>query len=68
MDLRGDVRAAVYDLANAPVLYPMNCIDLSLSQQLHVDDDDVLPAGDTLSWTLGPGDARPRAGEVSRPA
>ncbi|WP_091028593.1 right-handed parallel beta-helix repeat-containing protein [Microbacterium oxydans] len=53
--------AAVYELTEAPVLYPMNCIDLSLQQTLELDDDQVLAAGDTLTWTLMPQNIGPRA-------
>ncbi|GGR17158.1 hypothetical protein GCM10010196_07410 [Agromyces mediolanus] len=52
--------AAVRELAVAPVLYPMTCIDLSLTEQLAAPDG-ALRAGDTLSWTLTPHNAGPRA-------
>ncbi|ANJ25990.1 hypothetical protein ATC03_03815 [Agromyces aureus] len=53
--------AAVYELSEAPVLYPMNCIDLSLAHVMGVPDDAVLGVGDLASWTLTPTNEGPRA-------
>lgn len=53
--------AAVYELTAAPVLYPMNCMDLSLRQSLDVADGETLSVGDLVSWTLTPRNAGPRA-------
>ncbi|MGI9824884.1 beta strand repeat-containing protein [Agromyces sp. Marseille-Q5079] len=53
--------AAVSELTEAPVLYPMNCIDLSLEQALDVADDEVLGVGELVTWTLTPHNEGPRA-------
>ncbi|MBD7949982.1 beta strand repeat-containing protein [Oerskovia rustica] len=52
--------AEVYELTEAPVLYPMSCIDLSLTQALAVAPGAVLRAGDLVTWTLTPHNAGPR--------
>jgi len=52
--------AAVYELTEAPVLYPMNCIDLALSEALDSADGAAHRAGDLVSWTLTPTNAGPR--------
>ncbi|MEV7963656.1 right-handed parallel beta-helix repeat-containing protein [Oerskovia paurometabola] len=52
--------AEVHELTEAPVLYPMSCIDLSLTQTLAVDPDDPQRAGDLVSWTLTPHNDGPR--------
>ncbi|WP_454049862.1 beta strand repeat-containing protein [Cellulomonas sp. Marseille-Q8402] len=49
--------AEVLELTEAPVLYPMTCIDLSLTEAL--DTGPVRP-GDLVSWTLAPRNAGPR--------
>ncbi|WP_447912553.1 right-handed parallel beta-helix repeat-containing protein [Microbacterium phyllosphaerae] len=53
--------AAVYELTEAAVLYPMNCIDLALEQSLTIDENQVLRPGDLVTWTLTPQNAGPRA-------
>lgn len=53
--------AEVRELTEAPVLYPMNCIDLSLREALEVDDGRVLAVGDLVTWTLTPRNDGPRA-------
>lgn len=53
--------AEVHELTEAPVLYPMNCIDLSLTEVIDADDSTVFHAGDLVSWTLTPRNDGPRA-------
>lgn len=52
--------AEVHELTTAPVLYPMTCTDLSLTQDLDVEAGTVLRAGDLVTWTLTPHNAGPR--------
>lgn len=52
--------AEVHELTEAPVLYPMSCIDLSLTQALAVAPGAVLRAGDLVTWTLTPHNVGPR--------
>ncbi|MFJ3404083.1 right-handed parallel beta-helix repeat-containing protein [Promicromonospora sp. NPDC090134] len=52
--------AEVHEPTEAPVLYPMSCIDLSLTQELDVEPGSVLRAGDLLTWTLTPHNVGPR--------
>lgn len=51
--------AAVFELTVAPVVYPMNCIELSLIESLSVNEPVQL--GDLVTWTLVPHNAGPRA-------
>ncbi len=46
--------AAVYELTVAPVLYPTNCVELSLTEHLDAASGTVLRTGDLLTWTLTP--------------
>ena len=51
--------AAVHELTAAPVLYPMTCFDLSLSQT--PPGETLVRAGDLITWTLTPRNDGPRA-------
>ena len=51
--------AEVRELSDAPVLYPMNCVDLSLTEALAATDP--VAAGDTVTWMLTPHNDGPRA-------
>lgn len=51
--------AEVRELTDAPVLYPMNCIDLSLTEAL--SRPNAAGAGDLVTWTLTPHNDGPRA-------
>ncbi|WP_348789850.1 right-handed parallel beta-helix repeat-containing protein [Leifsonia sp. NPDC080035] len=51
--------AEVHELSVAPVLYPMNCIDLSLTESLVAAG--AIGAGGTVTWTLTPHNDGPRA-------
>ncbi|MHA7135423.1 right-handed parallel beta-helix repeat-containing protein [Oerskovia turbata] len=53
--------AEVDELTVAPVLYPMTCIDLSLTQSPAVDPGAPRRVGDVVTWTLTPHNAGPRA-------
>ncbi|MGB3442605.1 MAG: right-handed parallel beta-helix repeat-containing protein [Actinophytocola sp.] len=45
--------AEVYELSDAPVLYPTNCTDLSLTETTPTPTH-ALHAGDAVTWTLTP--------------
>ena len=51
--------AEVRELTAAPVLYPMNCIDLSLSEAIATTGTTFGP-GDQVTWTLTPHNEGPR--------
>ncbi|TFV98319.1 right-handed parallel beta-helix repeat-containing protein [Leifsonia flava] len=53
--------AQVQELTEAPVLYPMTCIDLSLTEGIEVDSDQQFGIGDTVTWSLTPHNDGPRA-------
>ncbi|SKC57055.1 beta strand repeat-containing protein [Krasilnikoviella flava] len=53
--------AEVHEVTEAPVLYPMNCIDLSLTEVIDADDGTVFHAGDLVTWRLTPHNDGPRA-------
>lgn len=60
-DLRYDGGgAAVYELTVAPVLYPENCVDLSLTETPTTPTGTVR-VGDTVTWTLTPHNDGPGA-------
>lgn len=52
--------AEVRELTTAPVLYPMNCIELSLTEVLDAPDA-VRHDGDLVTWTLTPHNDGPRS-------
>lgn len=52
--------ADVRELTVAPVLYPMNCIDLSLTEALK-SPGEIHGTGSMVSWTLTPHNDGPRA-------
>ncbi|KZM35496.1 hypothetical protein OJAG_17580 [Oerskovia enterophila] len=52
--------AEVHELTEDPVLYPMSCIDLSLTEELAVPPGTSLRAGDLVTWTLTPHNDGPR--------
>ncbi len=56
--------AAVYELTDAPVLYPMTCLDLSLTQDPTSSPGAAARAGDLITWTLTPHNAGPRSAPV----
>jgi hypothetical protein len=51
----------VYELSIAPVLYPTNCIDLSLTETVPQPTGTALGVGDTVTWSLTPHNDGPRA-------
>ncbi|ROP74057.1 uncharacterized protein DUF11 [Curtobacterium sp. PhB115] len=61
-DLRYDGGgAAVYELTVAPVLYPENCVDLSLTETPTTPTGTSVRVGDTVTWTLTPHNDGPGA-------
>ncbi|WP_158615035.1 right-handed parallel beta-helix repeat-containing protein [Cellulomonas sp. PhB150] len=52
--------AGVYELTDAPVLYPMSCIDLSLVETLDSSTGAPFRAGDLVTWVLTPHNDGPR--------